>query len=218
MSWIIDGLRVFEPNQAQHRGGLAGQPLDSPGVAKARELEIDYFRQIRVFAKVPVQEARDGGQQVLGVRWIDVEKADGAHTSRARGEGDQDLQRLGAVSAMPPIESFKYLPRRAGGVKANYILHIDVARAYAASRDICIKLPARRGAFVWLTHECHGRGGVPRMPGSLGLRLAPHRSAISIMAGGGRAEECVVTASRSSGGGSTPRRSRSTWRRISRYR
>lgn len=38
---------------------------------------IEYFKKMGVYTKVPMQGARDGGHQVLGVRWVDVRKADG---------------------------------------------------------------------------------------------------------------------------------------------
>lgn len=57
-----------EPDQARHWGDLTGEPLDPEEVAKSWQLKIDYGRQVQVYQKAPIQEAREGGSQVLGVR------------------------------------------------------------------------------------------------------------------------------------------------------
>lgn len=37
---------------------------------------------MKVYDKVPIQESRDGGHHMLGVRWVDIKKVDGSHRSR----------------------------------------------------------------------------------------------------------------------------------------
>lgn len=70
-------------------------------------------------------------RRLPGVRWLDVEKTDGTHKSR--------------VVATPPIESLKYLARRAERDRSLSIVHVDVTRVYVyatASRDINVRLLA----------------------------------------------------------------------------
>lgn len=46
VSWNMDILMVTEPDQAQYRDDLTGEPLDSREVTKARKLDIVNFRQM----------------------------------------------------------------------------------------------------------------------------------------------------------------------------
>lgn len=55
-----------------YRGGIAGGPLDTREVMKARKQGFENFKEMQVYEQVPRQEARDGGHQVLGLRWVGV--------------------------------------------------------------------------------------------------------------------------------------------------
>lgn len=68
------------------------EPLDLDEVRKARRLEI---RQMGVYTKVPAREAREAGNNMLGVRWVDVMKADGTYRSRMVAK---DVQRPHSAS------------------------------------------------------------------------------------------------------------------------
>lgn len=46
---------------------------------ETQELEIDYFNQLQVCEKAPIQEAREGRYHVQEIQWVGVKKADGTH-------------------------------------------------------------------------------------------------------------------------------------------
>lgn len=47
-------------------GDLAWEPLDPGELRRVRELNIEYSKLLEVHEKVAIQEAREGGRQVLG--------------------------------------------------------------------------------------------------------------------------------------------------------
>ena len=55
---------------------ITGADLDPKLVTQARELEMDYFRKMRVYDKVPRAVAR--GKPTVKTLWIDIEKKDHA--------------------------------------------------------------------------------------------------------------------------------------------
>ena len=69
---------LHEPEPEQWaRDDVSGEPLDSALVRRARAEEIDYFRQMGVYRKVPVSKCIEvTGRRPIGVRWIDVNKGD----------------------------------------------------------------------------------------------------------------------------------------------
>lgn len=81
-SWIVDVLTFTEPSRRMYWDDLTGEMLDSDEVDKARKLEIEHFRKMGVYEKVTIQQAQEGWHRILGVRWVDVLKADGSHRSR----------------------------------------------------------------------------------------------------------------------------------------
>lgn len=62
-------------------GRPCGEPLDSQEVANMRKPEIGCLKQMPVHQKVPLQEPRDGGHDILGVIWVDAKEADAARRS-----------------------------------------------------------------------------------------------------------------------------------------
>lgn len=83
VSWTLGVLAATAPKQLTLcRVDLTGEALDTEGVRKARALKIEYLKKMTVYSKVPMDEARSGGRQVLGARWAGVRKANGAHRSR----------------------------------------------------------------------------------------------------------------------------------------
>ena len=56
---------------------VSGKHLDPGGVRKARTDEIDYYRKMGVYIKVPIAECiAKTGQRPIGVRWVDTDKGD----------------------------------------------------------------------------------------------------------------------------------------------
>ena len=126
---------------------VSGKPLDSRLAVKARKLEIDFFRKMKVYTKVLRSEIGEG--KVLTTRWIDVNKGDlenPDYRSRLVGREIRKDNRLDLFAATPPLESLRYIISKCArnqrrGFK---ILTVDVKRAYfyaSARRDIYVEIP-----------------------------------------------------------------------------
>lgn len=59
---LVGVLNIIEPVQVMYFVGLAGEALNAQGVREARQLELEYFRQMDVYDRVPTQTLRGGGQ------------------------------------------------------------------------------------------------------------------------------------------------------------
>lgn len=106
-------------------------------------LDIEHLKQMGVYKKAPTSAARRNGSNVLGVRWVDVKNAGGAHRSRLVGRRSRRTTPLSCSPLHHP--SSRYLVRRAARNTNMSNLHVDVARAYLnadAAHDINAKLPA----------------------------------------------------------------------------
>lgn len=76
---------------------------------------------------------------------VDVRKADGSHQSRLVAKAIKTYEAPELLAATPPIESLKYLLRRAAQDSSEAVMHADATRAYFyadASRDIYVWFPA----------------------------------------------------------------------------
>lgn len=83
-----------------------------------------------MFDKAPLQTARGEGHKILGVRWVDVKKADATNRSRLVAKDVNTNNASGVFAATPPIDLLKYLLRRAARDRSRYMIHFDVARSY----------------------------------------------------------------------------------------
>ena len=50
--------------------------MDPAEVEKAREAEMEFIRNMKVYEKVPRRWAHQAGKRVVGVRWIVINKGD----------------------------------------------------------------------------------------------------------------------------------------------
>ena len=118
---------------------------------QARKLEMDFFRKMKVYMKVPRQEAIDAGCDIITTRWLDVNKGDNDNVNyRARLVG-RELKmdnRLDLFAATPPLETLRMIcsicANNQGGQRPYRVLSIDVKRAYfyaKASRPVYIEIP-----------------------------------------------------------------------------
>ena len=58
---------------------ISGMKLDHRRAAEARALGMDFFRMMRVYGKVPREEAIRNGGKIITTRWLGVNKGDGKH-------------------------------------------------------------------------------------------------------------------------------------------
>ena len=55
---------------------VSGVELDPELMKEARKLEMKFFKEMRVYTRVPRATHRMKGGQIIGVRWVDVNKGD----------------------------------------------------------------------------------------------------------------------------------------------
>ena len=129
-------------DEEQAWGEVSGEELDPKKVKKARWLEMDYYKKMDVFVKVPNEECRRvTGKDPLKTRWIDIDKGE---RYRSRWVAKQlklsDLEDW--FAATPPIEALRAIISDAVTGNAEKAIMInDVSRAFfyaPAQQDIYI--------------------------------------------------------------------------------
>lgn len=86
---------------------VSGLPLDPQRVAEARRLEMDYYKIMEVYDKVPLSEFWEKtGRGPLKARWIDIDKGT-RYRSRwvAKQFKNSDVEEW--FAATPPIEALR---------------------------------------------------------------------------------------------------------------
>ena len=130
---------------------VSGRVLDHDLAVKARKLEMDFFRKMRVYDKVPRAAATRDGCRVITTKWVDINKRDQkAPNYRARLVG-RELKldsRLDLFAATPPLEAIRIIcslcANNQYGQQPYRIMTVDVKRAsfYARSwRPVCVEIP-----------------------------------------------------------------------------
>ena len=118
---------------------------------KAREVEMDYFRSMAVYSKVPRTEAVTNGCKVISTRWIDINKGDDKkpnYRSRLVGKEIKRDKPLDLFAATPPLEALKAVLSICASSqykkKPHRLVSIDVSRAFfyaKAQRPVFIEIP-----------------------------------------------------------------------------
>ena len=149
----VDVAKGHEASQDLHEQGLtqafddqSGERLLPDMVRKARKEEMDYFRSMNVYEKVPTAECVAAtGRKPIAVRWVDINKGDTAQPNyRSRlvaKEFKGNDERPEWFAATPPSECLKLMLHRLASDKKNYA---DVSRAYfyaPAVRPVYVQLP-----------------------------------------------------------------------------
>lgn len=138
----VDVFAMTLPVEALCWGDLTGAPLEAKEVRKARRVDIEYVKQMGVCDNAPLQEAKGGGRNLLGARWVHVEKAGGTHKSRRVAKDIQMYNAPDFVAPTPPIESLKYILRRDMRGRRQQLMRIGVSRAYFYQNAVYAQLPA----------------------------------------------------------------------------
>ena len=127
------------------RDGITGFDLDPAALAKAKELEMQYFREMRVNDKVPRSQAI--GKKIVRTMWIDINKGDAANPnirSRLVGKEFKVEENPELFAATPPLEALRVVLSRAANDPEAKVMLNDVSRAYfnaPATRELYIELP-----------------------------------------------------------------------------
>ena len=94
----------------------SGAPLKPELMRQARRDEIDYFKKMNVYQKVPVHEAwQETGKGPIGVRWVDINKGDEDrpnYRSRLVAKEFKDDVRPELYAATPPSECLRLMISR----------------------------------------------------------------------------------------------------------
>ncbi len=53
-----------------------GKPLEHSLAVQARKLEIEFFREMRVYEKAPRWKADEAGCRAITTRWLDIDEGD----------------------------------------------------------------------------------------------------------------------------------------------
>ena len=117
------------------RDDVSGADLDPALVDKARKLEMDYFRSMRVCDKVSRSLAK--GKTAVKTMWIDVNKGDAIdHNYRSRSVGKEFRveEDPGLYAATPPLEALRVILSRAANNSEMKIMTNDVSRGTSLPR------------------------------------------------------------------------------------
>ena len=130
---------------------VTGQSLDKKMAREAGKLEMQFFRNMKVYDKVPRGMAARDGCNVITTRWLDINKGDQRNPNyRARlvGREIKTDSRLDLFAATPPLESLRMICSMCASNQARQnpyrIMSIDVRRAYfyaKATRPVYIEIP-----------------------------------------------------------------------------
>ena len=130
---------------------VTGKGLNKDLAKAARRLEMQFFKKMKVYEKVPRWEAARKGCKVISTRWLDINKGDQAnpnYRSRLVGREIKTDTRLDLFAATPPLESLRLIcsicASNQDRTQPYRIMSIDVRRAYfyaKATRPMYVETP-----------------------------------------------------------------------------
>ena len=132
---------------------VTGENLDPKEVIRARQKEIEYIENKKVWKKISRAEAEKRGWKTIQTRWIDVNKGDKSnpvYRSRLVGKEFNTGEADGLFAATPPLEALRMIVSDAATIgkgkraERKVIMVNDVARAFFEApmrREVCIELP-----------------------------------------------------------------------------
>ena len=131
---------------------VTGGKLNHKLAVKARKLEMEFFKRMKVYDKVPRWMARQAGCKVISTRWLDISKGDYERPDyrlRLVGRELAIEKRLDLFAATPPLESLRMACAVCASNQDRHnpfrIMAVDVKRAYfyaKAQRPVFIEIPA----------------------------------------------------------------------------
>ena len=137
-----------------HEGGewacddVSNAVLNPKLVREARELEMAYFDDMKVYDRVDRSVQQACGGKLIKTRWIDVNKGDASkpnYRSRFVGKEFKTYADDSLYASTPPLEALRLIVSRAATTdKKRHLMINDVRRAYfyaEATRDLFIELP-----------------------------------------------------------------------------
>ena len=95
---------------------VSGVELDPTEVTRARGKEVGYIHDKNVWTNMKRSETTRRGINIIGARWIDLNKGDKAHPnyrSRLVGQEFNTYKDLTIFAATPPLEVLRYVTSEA---------------------------------------------------------------------------------------------------------
>ena len=140
---------LHEPDMKTAFDDLTGDELSAPMVRQARKEEMRYFKDMRVYDKVPIEEClAETGRKPIAVRWVDINKGDTAQPNYRSRLVAKELrgndENPDWFAATPPSECLKLMLTKIASDKKHKLLYADVSRAYfyaPAVRPVYVQLP-----------------------------------------------------------------------------
>ena len=139
----------FEEALMEAWDDVPGKELDPKKVAAARQEEVAYIHQSKLYTKVPRSKAKEAGAKVITVRWIDINKGDNENENYRSRLVAREIKRDGRpdlFAATPHLEALNViLSMLASSNKGEKLMVNDVSRAYfcaLAKRRVFVELPA----------------------------------------------------------------------------
>ena len=145
--------------------------LDPFLVKAGRILEMKYFKDMKVYERVPRSHLATKGGKIIGTMWIDTNKGDADNPNFRCTLVGMEF-RTGPDDALfastPPLEALRLIISKAAtlgpGGKKNEIMINDVSRAYfyvKCNRNLYIELPVEdpeaHPDYIWKLRRCpHG--------------------------------------------------------------
>ena len=130
---------------------VTGQTLDQKRAVEARKLEMQLFRNMKVYDKVPRWMAARDGCKVITTKWRDINKGDQRNPNyrgRPVGREIKTASRLDLFAATPPLESLRMIWSMCASNQDRQdpyrIMSVDVRRAYfcaKATRPVFFEIP-----------------------------------------------------------------------------
>ena len=115
---------------------ITGEELPHDLLVEARRIEIKYYRQMKVYTKVPWKEAIETtGKAPIKVRWVDVNKGtQDAPDIRPRlvAKEIKKSERPDLFAGAPPLEALRLMLSMAASsnIRDTCLMHNDVYRGY----------------------------------------------------------------------------------------
>ena len=127
--------------------------LDAGKVIEAREKEMSYVKEKRVWTKIARAVAQAKGWKIVKTRWIDINKGDDEspvyYRSRLVRSKFNDGTMDGIFAGTPPLEALRYIIHEAATFERMnsrnemVVMMNDVARTFfgaKATRQVCVEL------------------------------------------------------------------------------
>ena len=143
-------LHEYDHDDMKAFDDVTGQELNPQLMMKARQDEIQYFREMGVYEKVDIEECWKAiGKAPIAVRWVDINKGDTAnpnYRSRLVAKEFNTGPCPELYAATPPSECLRLMISKAASGREGGIgmMYADVSRAYfyaRAVRPVYVKLP-----------------------------------------------------------------------------